>query len=67
MTKDAKDNERGCFVIGALVAILVAALAYAILTTGDDPRSNGIEPSGAPPAAPAGSGGSAGHPAQPEI
>jgi len=67
MTKDSKDNKRGCFVIAALVAILVAALAYAILTTGTDPRSNGIEPNGAPPAAPAGSGGSAAHPAQPEI
>lgn len=67
MTKDARDNKRGCFVIAALVAILVAALAYAILTTGTDPRSNGIEPSGAPPAAPAGSGGSATHPAHPEI
>jgi hypothetical protein len=67
MTKDAKENKRGCFIIAALVAILVAALAYAILKTGTDPRSNGIEPSGAPPAAPVGSGGSAGHPARPRI
>jgi hypothetical protein len=67
MTKDAKDNKIGCFVVAALVAFLVAALAYAILSTGTDPRSNGIEPGGAPPAAPAGSGGSAGHPANPEI
>ncbi|HEX8240064.1 MAG TPA: hypothetical protein VF574_10040 [Allosphingosinicella sp.] len=67
MTKDAKENKRGCFIIAAVVAILMAALAYAILATGDDPRSNGIEPSGAPPAAPAGSGGSAAHPAQPKI
>jgi hypothetical protein len=52
MTKDAKDNRRGCFVIAAVVALLVAALAYAILRTGHDPRSNGIAPSGAasPPA-----------------
>jgi hypothetical protein len=52
MTKDAKDNRRGCFVIGAIVALLVAALAFAILRTGHDPRSNGIAPSGAasPPA-----------------
>jgi hypothetical protein len=67
MTKDAKENKRGCFVIAALVALLVAALAYAILSTGTDPRSNGIEPSGTAPAAPVGSGGSAGHPAEPKI
>jgi len=54
MTKDAKDNKRGCFIIAALVAILIAALAYAILGTGDDPRSNGITPSGTAPAAPPG-------------
>jgi hypothetical protein len=54
MTKDAKDNKRGCFVIAALVALVVAALAYAILSTGTDPRSNGITPSGTAPAAPAG-------------
>ncbi|HEX8512736.1 MAG TPA: hypothetical protein VF688_06465 [Allosphingosinicella sp.] len=53
--------------IAALVALLVAALAYAILSTGADPRSNGIEPSGAPPAAPAGASGSSAHPAEPEI
>ncbi len=67
MTKDAKDNKKGCFIIAALVALLVAALAYGILSTGTDPRSNGIEPSGAPPAAPAGGSDSAGHPADPEI
>jgi hypothetical protein len=52
VTRDAKDNKRGCFVIAAIVAALVAALAYAILSTGTDPRSNGIAPSGgaAPPA-----------------
>lgn len=52
MTKDAKDNKRGCFVIAAIVALLVAALVFAILRTGDDPRSNGIAPNGsaAPPA-----------------
>jgi hypothetical protein len=53
MTRDAKDNKRGCFVIAAVVALLVAALAYAILSTGTDPRSNGITPSGTAPAAPA--------------
>jgi hypothetical protein len=67
VTKDAKDNKRGCFIIAALVAIVVAALAYGILSTGTDPRSNGIEPSGAPPAAPAAAAGSNAHPAQPEI
>ena len=67
MTKDAKDNKRGCFIIAAVVALLVAALAYGILSTGTDPRSNGIEPSGAPPAPPAGAGGSSAHPAQPDI
>ena len=52
MTKDAKDNRRGCFIIAAIVAMLVGALAFAILRTGDDPRSNGIAPNGAgsPPA-----------------
>ena len=67
MTKDAKENKRGCFIIAVLVALLVAALAYAILSTGADPRSNGIEPSGAPPAAPAGASGTSSHPANPEI
>jgi hypothetical protein len=52
MAKDFRDNRRGCFVIAAIVAALLAALAYAILSTGTDPRSNGIAPSGgaAPPA-----------------
>jgi hypothetical protein len=54
VTKDAKDNKRGCFIIAAIVAVLTAALAYAILSTGTDPRSNGITPSGTAPAAPAG-------------
>ena len=54
MTKDAKDNKRGCVVIAVLAALVLAALAYAILSTGDDPRSNGITPSGTAPAAPAG-------------
>lgn len=61
MTKDAKDNKRGCFIVAGLVALLIAALAYAILSTGEDPRSNGIAPSGAQPA-PA-SGSAAGKPA----
>jgi hypothetical protein len=67
MTKDAKENKRGCFIIAALVAFLVAALAYGILSTGTDPRSNGIEPSGGAPAAPAGGEGSSAHPANPDI
>lgn len=54
MTKDAKDNKKGCFIFAVLVAAMIAALAYAILKTGDDPRSNGITPSGTAPAAPAG-------------
>lgn len=54
MAKDAKDNKRGCIVVAVLVALVVAALAYAILSTGTDPRSNGVTPSGAGPAAPAG-------------
>lgn len=67
MTKDAKDNKKGCFIVAALVALLLAALAYGILSTGTDPRSNGIEPSGSPPAAPAGASDSGDHPADPEI
>ena len=67
MTKDAKDNKKGCFIIAAFVALLIAALAYGILSTGTDPRSNGIEPSGSPPAAPAGGSDSGAHPADPEI
>lgn len=52
MANDFKDNRRGCFVVAAIVALLVAALAYGILRTGDDPRSNGIAPGGgaSPPA-----------------
>ena len=38
MTKDAKDNKRGCFVIAAIVAVLLAALAWGISTSEDDPR-----------------------------
>ncbi|HYW15495.1 MAG TPA: hypothetical protein VE891_04985 [Allosphingosinicella sp.] len=67
MSKVFKENKRGCFIMAALVALVIAALAYGILATGTDPRSNGIEPSGASPAAPAGSGGSSAHPANPEI
>ena len=54
MTRDAKDNKRGCFIMAALVIAVIAALAFAILRTGEDPRSNGITPSGTAPAAPAG-------------
>jgi hypothetical protein len=67
MTKDAKENKRGCFIVAALVALLIAALAYGILSTGTDPRSNGIEPSGASPSPPVGARGSSAHPANPEI
>jgi hypothetical protein len=52
MTKDARDNQRGCFIIGAIVAALLAALAWGILSTGEDPRSNGIVTPGAAPQAP---------------
>jgi hypothetical protein len=37
--------------MAALVIAMIAALAYAILRTGDDPRSNGITPSGTAPEA----------------
>ncbi|HEX8062206.1 MAG TPA: hypothetical protein VF535_03230 [Allosphingosinicella sp.] len=67
MTKDAKDNKRGCFIIAAVIALLLAALAWGIISTREDPRSNGIEPSGAPPAPPAGGAGSSAHPADPKI
>jgi hypothetical protein len=53
MTKDARDNKRGCFVVSAIVAALLAALAWGIASTNDDPRSNGIvTPGAAPQAAP---------------
>ena len=50
MAKDFRENKRGCFIIAALVAAMVAALAYGILWSGQDPRSNGIGPSGVQPA-----------------
>jgi hypothetical protein len=50
MAKDFRQNRLGCFIIGAVVAVLIAALAGAILSTGDDPRSNGVTASPAPPA-----------------
>jgi len=62
MTKDAKDNRRGCIIIAVLVAAIAAALAWAILSTGTDPRSNGIAPSGGAPAAPAAGAAPAGDP-----
>jgi hypothetical protein len=68
MSKDFKENKRGCFIIAALVAAMVAALAYGILRTGDDPRSNGITPSGTQ-SAPATGAPSPGRsePADPEV
>ena len=38
MTKDAKDNKRGCIVIAAIVALLTAALVWGIATSQEDPR-----------------------------
>jgi hypothetical protein len=69
MTKDARDNKRGCFIVAIVVAALIAALAYGILRSGDDPRSNGITPSGVQPAPATGSaaGGGSPDPADPEI
>ena len=52
MTKGSKDNKRGCFVVAAVVAALLAALAWGIASTEDDPRSNGIVTPGAAPQAP---------------
>jgi hypothetical protein len=55
VTKDAKDNRRGCAIISLVVAALLAALAWGIASTDDDPRSNGIvTPGVAPQPAPAG-------------
>ncbi|HLL31385.1 MAG TPA: hypothetical protein VK403_10350 [Allosphingosinicella sp.] len=70
MAKDFRENKRGCFIIAAVVAVLLAALAYGILRTGDDPRSNGIAPSGVQPAPASGAAtpdGAAPSPAEPEI
>ncbi|HEX8222264.1 MAG TPA: hypothetical protein VF605_00445 [Allosphingosinicella sp.] len=56
MTKDSKDNKRGCFIFSAIIAALLAALAWGIARTDDDPRSNGIvTPGAAPQPTPAGS------------
>jgi hypothetical protein len=50
MAKDFRQNRRGCFIVGAIVAALIAALAWGIVHTRDDPRSNGVLASPAPPA-----------------
>ncbi len=39
MTNNAKDNKRGCFVIAAIVAVLLAALAWGIIGSRDDPKT----------------------------
>jgi hypothetical protein len=49
MAKDFRQNRRGCFVIAAVVAALVAALAWGIVRSQGDPRSNGVLASPAPP------------------
>jgi hypothetical protein len=69
MAKDFKENRRGCFVIGAIVALFIAALAFAILKTGNDPRSNGISPGGVQraPATGSATSGSTADPADPEV
>lgn len=40
MTKDSKENKRGCFIFAAIGAALLAALAWGIASTGTDPRAN---------------------------
>lgn len=40
MTKDAKDNKRGCFIFAAIGAALLAAMAWGISSSDDDPRAN---------------------------
>ena len=55
MAKDYRENKRGCFIVAAIVAALLAALAWGIFSTEDDPRSNGIvTPGAAPQAVPSG-------------
>ncbi|MGA9581437.1 MAG: hypothetical protein WBR13_05660 [Allosphingosinicella sp.] len=68
MAKDFRNNRRGCLVVAALAAAMIAALAYGIFWTGEDPRSNGIAPSGVQPA-PAAGAASPGRsdPSDPEI
>ena len=39
MTKDARDNKRGCFAIGAITVLLIAALVWAIVGTDDKDRT----------------------------
>lgn len=70
MTKEYKENKRGCFILAAVVAAMIAALAFAILRTGEDPRSDGISPTGVQPApatGAAGAGQSAPAPGEPEV
>jgi len=40
MTKDAKDNRRGCFIVGGLAAAAAAALGWAMLSMDEDPRQH---------------------------
>jgi hypothetical protein len=40
MTRDARDNKRGCFVFAAIGAALLAGLAWGITSSEDDPRAN---------------------------
>lgn len=39
MTKDSKDNKRGCFVFAAIGAALLAAMAWGIAGSDEDPRA----------------------------
>lgn len=39
MTKDARDNKRGCFVIGAIIVVLLVAFAWAIVGTDGNDRT----------------------------
>ena len=50
MTKDSKDNRRGCAVFAFVVAALIAALAWGILTSRDDSRAVTDVRGSAPPA-----------------
>jgi hypothetical protein len=40
MAKDFRENRRGCFIVGAILLLVLAAFAWGMIDTGKDARSN---------------------------